>query len=329
MSIEKSLKDFLWRLNGSKRVLSELKLIEEEISQAVKNCGGALKKEEILPGTEYSRYAIPVDYKPSRDFFSRWGYSRGKINAIESWFESYNEEYLKFLKFMRQLHVGHISISLQADKPLAPAWVGGAICAFDALALYAMVLKYTPKVYLEVGSGMTTCFARQSIKDANLKTKIISIDPDPRREVDAICDEVIRDALETCDLSIFDRLEEGDILFFDGSHRSFMNSDVTVFFVDVLPLLKPGVIIHLHDIFLLWDYPDSFKYWYWNEQYLLAVYLMCSMDRLLPLLPTTWISRISEFENFFTTSFVDLNSPDANMSWRGGGSMWFTKKKLG
>ena len=208
---------------------------------------------------------------------------------------------------------------------MAPAWVGGPISAFDALALYAMVWKHTPKVYLEIGSGMTTCFARQSIKDGNLKTRIISIDPNPRREVDAICDEVIRDGLETCDVSIFDRLEEGDILFFDGSHRSFMNSDVTVFFVDVLPRLKPGVIIHLHDILLPWDYPDSFKNWYWNEQYLLAVYFMASKDCLLPLLPTAGICRSSEFEKFFSSPFVDLGSLDTNMSWRGGGSMWFTK----
>ncbi len=134
---------------------------------------------------------------------------------------------------------------------------------------------------------MTTYFARQSVKDSNLKTKIISIDPAPRRKIDAICDEVIRDGRETCDLSIFDCLEEGDILFFDGSHRSFINSDVTVFFIDILPRLKLGVFIPLHDIFLPWDYPDSFKCWYWNEQYLLAVYLMCSKDSLLPLLRTT------------------------------------------
>lgn len=115
MSIKEAIKRFLWRLNGSNRVLGELKLIEKEISQIMKEnciCDGSLRKEEILPGTEYSRYAIPVDYKPSRKFFPRWNYPEDKIDLLGSWFESYNGEYLIFLNFMRQLHVGHIPISL-------------------------------------------------------------------------------------------------------------------------------------------------------------------------------------------------------------------------
>jgi hypothetical protein len=128
--------------------------------------------------------------------------------------------------------------------------------------------------------------------------------------------------------SIFDELEAGDIVFFDGSHRSFMNSDVTVFFIDVLPRIKPGVIVHLHDINLPWDYPDFFKTWYWNEQYMLAVYLMCSKDTLNPLLPTSWICRNEFFKKQIANPFVDLGSDDANMAWQGGGSIWFTKKKI-
>jgi hypothetical protein len=107
-----------------------------------------------------------------------------------------------------------------------------------------------------------------------------------------------------------------------------MNSDVTVFFIDVLPRLKPGVIVHLHDILLPWDYPDSFKQWYWNEQYMLAVYMMNARDRLNPLLPTAWISRSQEFVSFFRTPLLDLGSPAANESWKHGGSMWFTKTSL-
>ena len=321
--------DLLRRALGTKQIFDRLDHIERKLS-AKKEGDGASQPTgsalEILPGTEYSRYAIPVDYQPSREFAPRYGYSHGKIEILEKWFAAHNGEYLKFLDYMRTLNVGHIPISLSAGSPLAAAWVGGAICAFDTLALYAMVQKHAPKTYLEIGSGMTTCFARQAIKDAGLKTKIISIDPQPRGDVDAICDEVIRDGLETCDLSAFDRLEAGDILFFDGSHRSFMNSDVTVFFIDVLPRIKPGVIVHIHDINLPWDYPDSFKYWYWNEQYMLAVYLMMGRDQLNPLFPTTWVSRGMALAGGELPNFVDLGSIEANLSWKGGGSMWFTKR---
>lgn len=286
----------------------------------------ALKGIEVLPGTPYSRYAIPVDYLPSREYAPRYGYSHGKIEALEQWFAAHNDEYLKFLDYMRTLNVGHIPISQQEGEPLMAAWRGGAICAFDLLALYAMVCKHRPKTYAEIGSGMSTCFVRQAIKDAGLDTRIISIDPNPRGEVDAICDEVKREGLETCDLSTFDQLGVGDILFVDGSHRAFMNSDVTVFFIDVLPRIKPGVLIHIHDVDLPWDYHDYFKHWYWNEQYMLAVYLMTGREHLDPILPTTWICRGMSLGDDKSLVFVDLGSAEANSSWKGGGSMWFTKR---
>jgi hypothetical protein len=321
--------DLIRRGLGTKQIFDRLDRIERGLDATTRRSDASLLTEsslEILPGTEYSLYAIPLDYPPSRAFAPRYGYSRGKIEALEQWFASHNSDYLKFLEYMRTLSVGHIPISLSAGAPLAPAWIGGPICAFDSLALYAMVQKYTPKTYLEIGSGMTTCFARQAIMDAGLKTRIISIDPQPRREVDAICDEVIRDGLETCDLSAFDLLEAGDILFFDGSHRSFMNSDVTVFFIDVLPRIKPGVIVHIHDINLPWDYPDSFKYWYWNEQYMLAIYLMMGREQLNPIFPTTWVCRGMVLRTGELPNFIDLGSAEANLSWKGGGSMWFTKR---
>lgn len=322
--------DLLSRALGTKQICDRLERIERQMRDTRKGSdavSATASDLEILPGTEYSRYAIPLDYQPSRAFAPRYGYSHGKIEIIEQWFAAHNVEYLKFLDYMKTLNVGHIPVALPAGAPLAAAWTGGAICAFDALALYAMVQKHAPKTYLEIGSGMTTCFARQAIKDAGLKTKIISIDPQPRGDVDAICDEVIRNGLETSDLTAFDRLEAGDILFFDGSHRSFMNSDVTVFFIDVLPRIKPGVIVHIHDINLPWDYPDSFKYWYWNEQYMLAIYLMMGREQLNPLFPTTWVSRGMVFGDQEFPGFVDLGSSEANLSWKGGGSMWFAKRR--
>ena len=112
------------------------------------------------------------------------------------------------------------------------------------------------------------------------------------------------------------------ILFLDGSHRVFMNSDVTVFMIDVLPRLKPGVIVHVHDIQLPWDYPDMFTNWYWSEAYILATYLIAARDRVRPVLPTAWVCRAPQFENWFANPPVDLGAQ--NDGWRGGGAMWFT-----
>ena len=279
---------------------------------------------QILEGTRYSKYAIPLEYLPSRDFRPRWGYAQPRIQALDDWFRGHRLAYHSFLAEMRG-HVGRLQdIPLTFDPQLlpTPAWFEVPYAPFDAVALYAMIHKHKPARFLEIGSGISTCFAYRAIRDCGLSTEIISIDPLPRAEIDSICNLTIREALECCDLAIFDGLRPGDIVFFDGSHRSFMNSDVTVFMIDVLPRLAPGVLVHIHDIMLPWDYPDLFKNWYWNEQYLLAVYMMGNKDRIEPLFPTAFVCRDPEFEDFFSTPLLDF--AERNDGWRGGGAMWFT-----
>jgi hypothetical protein len=280
---------------------------------------------EILPGTPYSRYALPIEYMPSRAFHPRWGeQGRAPIPSLLQWFSEHTEAYRDILAEMTGNRVRLSKIPHDFDESLlpSPAWNHVPICAFDSAAIYTMITRFRPKRYFEIGSGISTCFAYQAIKDCGLPTKILSIDPEPRAAIDAICDDVVRDGLENCDIALFDQLEAGDILFFDGSHRAFMNSDVTVFFIDLLPKLKPGVIIHVHDITLPWDYPESFKSWYWNEQYMLAVYLMNARHRIQPIFPTAFVCRSPAFADWFATPLIDLGT--SNDGWRGGGSMWFT-----
>ncbi len=90
--------------------------------------------------------------------------------------------------------------------------------------------------------------------------------------------------------AIFDELVSGDILFFDGSHRAFTNSDVTVFFLDVLPRLSPGVLVGIHDIYLPFDYPDDVADRYYSEQYLLAARLLAEGHSARVVLPTAFVA---------------------------------------
>ncbi len=103
-----------------------------------------------------------------------------------------------------------------------------------------LLALHNPSVYVEVGSGNSTKFARRAVQDHGLRTRIVSIDPYPRREVDAICDEVIRHPCEDMDMTFFADLPGDAMLFVDNSHRSFQNSDVTVFFMEILPVLRHG-----------------------------------------------------------------------------------------
>jgi predicted O-methyltransferase YrrM len=156
-------------------------------------------------------------------------------------------------------------------------WRNRLMPALDASTLMWAALR-APRTYMEIGSGFSTLFVRAALKQQQSKTRIVSIDPAPRADCDAACDEVIRASIETCDLTQFERLEAGDALFIDNSHRSFMNSDVTVCMLEILPRLKPGVLVGLHDIFLPFDYPADWSGRGYNEQYLLASYLLANPD---------------------------------------------------
>jgi hypothetical protein len=168
-------------------------------------------------------------------------------------------------------------IPLRSSSESSPQWINRWIPPFDAISIYAFLAINNPRYYVEVGSGNTTLFAAQSIRDNNLRTKIISIDPYPRVGIDVLCDTIHRVPFENMDLDFFDILSAEDVLLIDSSHRSFPNSDVTVFFTEVLPKLPPGILYAIHDIFLPWDYPEQWSCqegrWY-NEQYLLCAYLL-------------------------------------------------------
>ncbi len=166
-----------------------------------------------------------------------------------------------------------------------PLWLNGWFPPLDGMVLTQMLKRGNPARFIEIGSGISTKFAKRAVETYGLRTHMTSIDPQPRNQIDEMVDVVIRSPLEDCDLSIFDALEAGDILFLDSSHRSFQGSDVTVFFMEILPRVKPGVIVHVHDIYLPYDYISGHLSRLWNEQYLLATALLFGPDRFEILFP--------------------------------------------
>jgi Methyltransferase domain len=166
-------------------------------------------------------------------------------------------------------------IQRQADKSdAAPRWVNGWLPPLDGMVLYTLLRLLKPRTYLEIGSGNSTKFARKAIRDHGLPTRIVSIDPSPRAEVDALCDEVIRKPFQDVGQEALKFLAPGDLLFQDGSHHVFTNSDATVFYTELLPVLPAGITYGVHDIFLPGDYPESWHKRFYNEQYLLASFLL-------------------------------------------------------
>jgi hypothetical protein len=173
---------------------------------------------------------------------------------------------------------------------LDPFWNNAFFPPLDACVLMHFLIKHNPRQLVEIGSGNSTIFARYAIGAQNLRTKITSIDPEPRRGIDGLCDEVIRSRLEDLEPASFPKLAKGDILFFDGSHRVFTDSDVTVFFLEILPRVPAGVLVHVHDIFWPRDYPVEWGERYYSEQYMLAMLLLYAPERFPILFSSVYAS---------------------------------------
>lgn len=155
----------------------------------------------------------------------------------------------------------------------------------DAIFLYSVIRHLSPKRILEVGSGYSSCV----ILDTNDRffggaISCTFIEPFPDvlrslwREGDEEANELIQSPLQDVDPERFAELEAGDILLIDSTHVSKTGSDVNRLFFEVLPRLRPGVWVHIHDVFYPFEYPRK---WIeqgraWNEDYLLRAFLMYS-----------------------------------------------------
>ncbi|HYA42777.1 MAG TPA: class I SAM-dependent methyltransferase [Syntrophobacteraceae bacterium] len=249
----------------------------------------------------------------------RYGYGRDPHNRLINILNNNRHRYIELLNTLTTFHSCIERIPYTMSNNIDPFWNNGYFPALDALALYCVITAMKPKHYIEIGSGNSTKFAKKAIKDFGLNTEMICIDPKPRAEIKNIADKIIYCQCEMADLSIFSRLEPNDILFIDGSHRCFMNSDVTTVFLDIIPELKSGVLIHFHDIYLPYDYPPEMKEFFYSEQYLLAVMLL-SMPQPDVLFPAFFIQNDRELMNILKPVTEALSRTGFH-----GGSFWMRK----
>lgn len=145
----------------------------------------------------------------------------------------------------------------------------------DAEALYLMIRRFEPARVVEVGCGNSTRITRQAIRDGGLETTITAIDPRPRADIAHVVDRFEQTRLEDVDPAVFADLRSGDVLFIDSSHQVRMSNDVAHLFCRIIPALAPGVVIHVHDVFLPYEYPKRFFHDCpsWGEQYVLHALL--------------------------------------------------------
>lgn len=152
----------------------------------------------------------------------------------------------------------------------------------DAEFLYNMIRYARPRRIIEIGSGQSTLMARNAIvanraEEAAYSCRHVCIEPYEAPWLSELDVELIRTPVEQIDLAVFGELEDGDILFIDSSHMIRPQGDVLFEYLQILPILKSGVFVHIHDIRTPKDYQQrwlSDEMRFWNEQYLVEAFLI-------------------------------------------------------
>ena len=224
------------------------------------------------------------------------------------------------------------------DDPRQFTLANGGYGAGDAEVYYAMLRRLKPRRIVEIGCGFSTlvaqkAFTQNQAENPDYECAYICIEPFLPDYLDPLpghVSKLVEKGVQDVPLDVFEDLEAGDILFIDSTHVTARGSDVVYEYLEILPRLKPGVIIHIHDIFLPRDYPAEWMKqgrFFWNEQYLLQAFLLHNDDyevilpshalytfhydafeRAVPSLPMSevgpagfWIRKreVSESEQFF------------------------------
>lgn len=202
----------------------------------------------------------------------------------------------------------------------------------DGISLYGMMREFQPAQIIEVGSGYSSALMLDT-DDAFFdgSTRITFIEPYPERLNALLSDgdrrhkRILEQKVQQVSLEAFERLEANDILFIDSSHVMKAGSDLSYLMFSVLPVLKPGVIIHFHDVMWPFEYPRK---WFqngraWNEAYVLRSFLMHNKAYEI-LFFNSWLA---EHQRSVLKRFLPLmlRQPSSKITF-GNSSLWIRKK---
>lgn len=241
----------------------------------------------------------------------------GQINLLSQFSSTFKKEYESFPRD-------------KAPVPYQYHVNNGSFESVDGEILYCMVRHFKPEKIFEIGSGNSTYLSAQGIlgnkeEDDRYECKLIAIEPYPNEVLKAGfrgLSKLIIEEIQDIPLSEFKELKENSILFIDSSHVLKIGSDVQYEYLEILPRLNKGVIVHIHDVFLPAEYPKEWvsrEYRFWTEQYLLQAFLAFN----------------DSFEVLWAGSYMHLKHPDklesAFSSYkrdeRWPGSFWMRKIK--
>lgn len=205
--------------------------------------------------------------------------------------------------------------------------------AFDARTLYYMLREHRPARYLEVGSGLSTYYATLAARrnaETGAPLQITCIEPYPFTALQSLTDcTLVQGFVQDVPVSTFVGLDAGDVLFIDSSHALKIDSDVAYLFLEVLPRVKPGVLVHIHDVPFPYNVPFPADTWlfgerwpvYWNEAMVVQTFL--AFNSAFEILLSTPMIRHAD-EEFLARRFPDYVpvAQDANPP----SSLWLRRR---
>ena len=239
----------------------------------------------------------------------------GQINLLSQFSSKFKDEYENFPRFKTSI-------------PYQYYVNNGIFESVDGEILYCMIRHFKPKKIFEIGSGNSTYLAAQAVlrnkEDDGKESDLIVFDPYPNDVLRAGfpgLSKLMPTKIEDVALSTFDELKKNDILFIDSSHVLKIGGDVQYEYLEILPRLNKGVIVHVHDIFLPAEYPKEWvlkRYRFFTEQYMIQAFLTFN----------------NAFEVLWGGSYMHLKHPDkleaAFASYkreeRWPGSFWMRRK---
>jgi hypothetical protein len=204
------------------------------------------------------------------------------------------------------------------SDPTAYFWGNDQFSHSDASLYYSLIRRFRPQRIVEVGAGHSTKLALRAVRD-NGTGRILCIDPHAPHWLASLDGpvEIVAKPVQEAPDSVFLDLTPSDILFIDGSHISKTGSDVNHLFLRILPRIPKGVLVHIHDICLPFEYPKAWSedvLCYWNEQYVLAA-LLSNSDKYEILVGVYFLQKTD-------TEALRPFVPAVKGVFPGGGSLW-------
>jgi len=239
--------------------------------------------------------------------------------------DMHEEEQLRLVEvFAREYYKDH-PFTDERKEGLTYYFNNEAFRYSDGLMLHFMLRHFRPRRIVEVGSGFSSCVTLDTNRlFLNNTVECTFIDPYSnvlrtlrQGKVDGL--NIIAKRVQEVPMSLFTALDDGDFLFIDSSHVSKVGSDVNHILFNILPLLRPGVWVHFHDVFYPFEYPEE---WIasgrsWTEAYLLRAFLEFNTAFDIQLFPN-YLIRFHE--NFFRDHLPPcLKDP--------GGSIWLRRRR--